>query len=137
MKSSNVCIITRSPLAFLLFQINQAWNCKMNYYTTTEISGIQTNVIIKFVVQRTKMHIEHGFLKKKLKKKKKKATIFTSPLLKLTTILNNLFEVFSHEIMKSSLVKRSQSVGKYHRGINYFIVNYLRREKPYAMTKYH
>ena len=103
----------------------------MNYYTTTEISGIQTNVIIKFVVQRTKMHIEHGFLKKK------KATIFTSPLLKLTTILNNLFEVFSHEIMKSSLVRRSQSVGKYHRGINYFIVNYLRREKPYAMTKYH
>ena len=109
----------------------------MNYYTTTEISGIQTNVIIKFVVQRTKMHIEHGFLKKKKKKKKKKATIFTSPLLKLTTILNNLFEVFSHEIMKSSLVRRSQSVGKYHRGINYFIVNYLRREKPYAMTKYH
>ena len=43
----------------------------MNYYTTTEISGIQTNVIIKFVVQRTKMHIEHGFLKKKKKKKKK------------------------------------------------------------------
>ena len=39
----------------------------MNYYTTTEISGIQTNVIIKFVVQRTKMHIEHGFLKKKKK----------------------------------------------------------------------
>ena len=41
----------------------------MNYYRTTEISGIQTNVIIKFVVQRTKMHIEHGFLKKKKKKK--------------------------------------------------------------------
>ena len=105
----------------------------MNYYTTTEISGIQTIVIIKFVVQRTKMHIEHGFLKKK----KKKVTIFTSPLSKLTTILNNLFEVFSHEITKSSLVRRSQSAGKYHRGINYFIVNYLRREKPYAMTKYH
>ena len=40
----------------------------MNYYTTTEISGIQMNVIIKFVAQRTKMHIEHGFLKKKKKK---------------------------------------------------------------------
>ena len=69
--------------------------------------------------------------------KKKKVTIFTSPLSKLTTILNNLFEVFGHEITKSSLVRRSQSVGKYHRGINHFIVNYLRREQPYSMTKYH
>lgn len=40
-----------------------------------------------------------------------------------TAVLNNLLQMFCHEVAQCSLVRKAQSVRKHHRSIHHFTVN--------------